>query len=295
MLRLRLITGPLLIALLLGAVWLDGRLETAGLPPGGVLLVVALLAAGLAAVEITAVLRALGARTSPALAVIAGLSGVTLPWLLPLLPEIRATASTPATATAVFATVPIALMAAALLVAVRGRRITGATLAAGGTLVAFAYPALSLGLLLSLRHEHSAWWIVGIVMTTKACDIGAYFTGHAIGRRKLIPWLSPGKTWEGLAGGVVLSGLLGAGLAAISSRLPDAGDHVPVVAGLGLGLLFGAAGQLGDLAMSLLKRDAGLKDSSRILPGMGGVMDVLDSPALVAPLAVWLLPLVAGG
>ncbi len=292
MLRLRLITGPLLIALLLGAVWLDGVLASRGLPPGLVLLAVAAVAIGLAAIEITAVLRALGTRPDRSLAVIAGLAGVCLPWLLPLIDGLR---TDPAAAVAVFATVPIVLMAASLLLAVRGRRIPGSTLAAAATLVAFVYPALPLGLLLSLRHEHSAWWIVGIVMTTKACDIGAYFTGRAIGRRKLIPWLSPGKTWEGLAGGVLLSGCLGAGLAAISSRLPEASDHVPVIAGLMLGLLFGAAGQLGDLAMSLLKRDAGLKDSSHILPGMGGVMDVLDSPALVAPLAVWLLPLFAGG
>ena len=292
MLRLRLITGPLLIALLLGAVWLDGFLAAGGLPPGLVLLGIAAVAVGLAALEITAVLTALGTRPTRTLTVIAGLAGVCLPWLLPQVGGLR---EDPAAAVAALATVPVALMAAALLLAVRGRRIPGATLAAAGTLVAFVYPALPLGLLLSLRHDHSAWWIVGIVMSTKACDIGAYFTGHAIGRRKLIPWLSPGKTLEGLAGGVLLSGGVGAGLAAISSRLPDAADHVPVVAGLLLGLLFGAAGQLGDLAMSLLKRDAGLKDSSRILPGMGGVMDVLDSPALVAPLAVWLLPVFAGG
>jgi phosphatidate cytidylyltransferase len=300
-LRLRLITGPLLIVLLLGAVWLDERLAgsplpegLAGLvgrdaiPPGTVLLVVALIAITFAALEIAAVLRALGTRTSPALAVAAGVCGIILPWA-------AAMADRPLAAGAAIATVPPVLAAFALLAAVRGRRIPGATLAAAGTLVCFVYPALPLGLLLALRHEHSAWWLVGIIMSTKACDIGAYFTGRAIGRRKLIPWLSPGKTWEGLAGGVLLAGATGAGLAAASRGLPSPADHVPVLAGLGLGLLFGVAGQLGDLAMSLLKRDAGVKDSSTILPGMGGVMDVLDSPALVAPLAFWLLPLVAGG
>ncbi|HKK51340.1 MAG TPA: phosphatidate cytidylyltransferase, partial [Myxococcota bacterium] len=101
--------------------------------------------------------------------------------------------------------------------------------------------------------------------------------------------------WEGLGGGVLLAAATGAGLAAASRVLPNPQDHVGVLAGFWLGVVFGLAGQLGDLAMSLLKRDAGLKDSSTILPGMGGIMDVLDSPALVAPLAFWLVPLAAGG
>ncbi len=299
MLRQRLVTGPLLILLLLAAVWLDGRVARAPLgeplsgwlgrdlvPPGSVLLLVAAAAIAFAATEIAAVLRALGTRTSPPIAVAAGLCGLVLPWAVPMLDG-------PGAAGAAMATVPVAVAGLALLAAVRGRRVQGATLAAAGALACFVYPALPLGLLLALRHEHSAWWLVGIIMTTKACDIGAYFTGRAIGRRKLIPWLSPGKTWEGLGGGVATSGAVGAGLAAASSLLPAPADHVPLLAGLLLGLLFGAAGQLGDLAMSLLKRDAGVKDSSTVLPGMGGVMDVLDSPALVAPLAFWLVPLAA--
>ncbi|MHC4589988.1 MAG: phosphatidate cytidylyltransferase, partial [Planctomycetota bacterium] len=119
--------------------------------------------------------------------------------------------------------------------------------------------------LLALRRSHSAWIVVGVVVATKACDTGAYFTGRAVGRHKLIPWLSPGKTWEGLIGGVALATAVGLALA--------------------------AASRLGDLAVSLFKRGAGMKDSSTMLPGLGGVLDVLDSPLMVAPVAYWILTL----
>ncbi|MFK7959826.1 MAG: phosphatidate cytidylyltransferase [Phycisphaerales bacterium] len=310
MLRYRLITGPILIIFLLAAVWLDERLGGPGLarpdalgaplrtadgepvasgviPAGTILLGIGVLAMSFAATEIAAVLRALGARASVPLLIIAAWAGVVLPWAGPLMAR-------PGAVSAAAATVPVALVACTLLAATRGRRTDGATLAAAGTVFTFAYPGLAVGMLLAIRHEHSAWWIVGIVMTTKSCDIGAYFTGTSIGRRKLIPWLSPGKTWEGLAGGVLTAAAVGAGLAALSTRLPMAGDHVPVLAGAVVGAILGGVGQLGDLAMSLLKRDAGIKDAGRVLPGMGGVMDVLDSPAMVAPLAYWLVPIAAG-
>lgn len=294
MLSKRLVTGPLLIALLLGVVYLDGVLAgrplPAGLgsgtvPPGTALAVIGLVGVSLAAIEIGSVLTALQARPNRALLVLAAISGLLIPWLTPL-----AGAST---GTAIAATVPMLAFSAAMLTAVSGRRTDGATLATAGTLFVHVYPGLAIGSLLALRLEHSAWWIVGVVLTVKSCDIGAYFTGRAIGRTKLIEWLSPKKTWEGLAGGMLLSGLVGLGAAALSTRLADPGDHVSLAAGLLLGILFGGLGQLGDLAMSVLKRDAGIKDSSSVLPGMGGIMDVLDSPALVAPIALWLVPLAA--
>src|SRR5262249_23507982 len=123
------------------------------------------------------------------------------------------------------------------------------------------------------------------------CDIGAYFTGKAIGRHKLIPWLSPGKTWEGLFGGIAAAALVAAGAAALYR-------HCLGTNGIGLmpcgyaafvGALFAIAGQAGDLLESVLKRDAGVKDSGQALPGMGGVLDVLDSILLTAPLAFWML------
>jgi phosphatidate cytidylyltransferase len=150
------------------------------------------------------------------------------------------------------------------------------------------------GFFLAIRRTHSAWWIVGIILVTKACDSGAYFTGRAIGRHKLIPWLSPGKTWEGLAGGIALATIAGLVMAAASRWLPTAEDHVPLWLGALCGVVFALVGQFGDLAVSLLKRGAGMKDSSSLLPGLGGVLDVLDSPLMVAPVAYWIL-VVGGG
>ena len=137
----------------------------------------------------------------------------------------------------------------------------------------------------------SAWWIVGVILITKSCDTGAYFTGRAIGRHKMIPWLSPGKTWEGLAGGVVLAVIVAAAMAAASRAFLDEADHVPTWLGIVCGAVFALVGQCGDLTMSLFKRGAGIKDSSNVLPGLGGVLDVIDSPLMVAPVAFWVLEL----
>jgi phosphatidate cytidylyltransferase len=178
----------------------------------------------------------------------------------------------------------------ALLIFSRDRTVQGVLAAAGAVIFSMVYLGLMLGFLLALRRWHSAWWIIGVVLTTKSSDIGAFFTGKAIGRHKLIVWLSPGKTWEGLCGGAVLATLVGLGLAAASGLLAPA-DHIPLWLGAVCGTLFALVGQFGDLTMSLFKRGAGLKDSSSLVPGMGGVLDVLDSPLMVAPLAYWLLEL----
>ncbi len=131
--------------------------------------------------------------------------------------------------------------------------------------------------------------LIGSILVVKLSDTGAYFTGRAIGRRKLAPGLSPGKTVEGVAGGIC-SGTL-SGLAVGLWLLP--GLAPAAVSGPWWAFaLFGAsvtvAGVLGDLAESLLKREARCKDSSAWMPGLGGVLDVLDSLLAAAPVAfVW--------
>lgn len=126
------------------------------------------------------------------------------------------------------------------------------------------------------------------LVITWASDIGAYFTGRAIGGRKLIPAVSPGKTMAGAVGGLVAS--------MIVSYWYGRGVLAPV-AHLGFtpwgALLFGAivsvAAQTGDLFESLLKREAGVKDSSRIIPGHGGILDRFDSLLFVLPVAYLLI------
>ena len=123
-----------------------------------------------------------------------------------------------------------------------------------------------------------------ILLCVKMTDIGAFFTGRAIGKHKLIPWLSPGKTWEGLAGGLVLSGIVGACFA------PSIVD-LEWYKGALFGILIGGIGQLGDLLESMMKRDADVKDSGDLIPGFGGMLDVIDSPLLAAPFAYLLFSL----
>jgi phosphatidate cytidylyltransferase len=146
---------------------------------------------------------------------------------------------------------------------------------------------MGFGLLLLIRRDHSAWWIVGIIATVKMCDTGAFFVGCNIGKRKMIPWVSPAKSWEGLIGGLVTASLTAIGLAALNNAyLPDE----PTISLGFAGVLFGALGQLGDLLISVFKRDSGIKDASSVLPGLGGILDVLDSLLLVSVAAYWLLP-----
>lgn len=301
MLRYRLITGPILIVLLLAVVMLDNKLDAVQLhdgwqnlfrgkdhPPRGLILFVLSLAlAPLAARELSAIFRANGIMTRTWLTSLAIITGLVLSYSIP-----TRTAISPGTETtttiAILTTGMIAVFVIAILTFSRDRNVAGVVAAAGAVMFAMVYIGFMLGFLLALRREHSAWIVVGVIAVTKACDTGAYFTGRAIGKHRMIPWLSPGKTWEGLAGGIVTAVAVGVGLAAASRWLEPA-DQIPILVGAVCGAIFAVVGQLGDLTMSLFKRGAGIKDSSTILPGLGGVLDVLDSPLMVAPIAWWLL------
>ena len=120
-----------------------------------------------------------------------------------------------------------------------------------------------------------------------AGDTGAYYTGRTIGRRKLAPRISPGKTWEGVVGG--LGGNVVAALIAHFTFFPE----LPVVEAIPLALLMGFLGITGDLCESMIKRGAKAKDAGRLSPGHGGLLDRLDSMLFNAPLlyyyAVWFL------
>jgi phosphatidate cytidylyltransferase len=185
-----------------------------------------------------------------------------------------------------------AVLAFSMVFYARNRSVQGIVAAAGGALLAFVYLGLMFGAMLAIRREHSAFILLWALVVTKSCDIGAYFTGRAIGRHKLIPWLSPGKTWEGLWGGLAFSTLI----AYLGLLLLEKTIHIslpPWWACLVPGVLFGAVGQAGDLMESVFKRDAAIKDSGAVVPGMGGVLDVLDSVLLVSPLAYWWLRIMA--
>jgi len=121
------------------------------------------------------------------------------------------------------------------------------------------------------------------IFVPKLGDVGAYFTGRFFGRHRMTPTLSPKKTWEGFAGGILVSVITAVVLSFWT-------DSLSVPFAVGFGLTVGLAGVLGDLAESLLKRDAGAKDAARSVPGFGGVLDVIDSILLAGPVAyLWFL------
>jgi phosphatidate cytidylyltransferase len=129
--------------------------------------------------------------------------------------------------------------------------------------------------------EAGRLYVLYFVLVTKFSDTGAYVVGSLCGRHKLVPRVSPAKTWEGLAGALAVStaaSLVFAHLA--GARLPGMTLAHAVI----LGLLLGGAAVLGDLIESLFKREAGVKDSGRFFPGIGGVLDLLDSLLFNAPI-----------
>lgn len=145
-------------------------------------------------------------------------------------------------------------------------------------------------LLYVLTLDNGKWYFVYTVLIVASADIGAYFTGRAWGKRKLIPKVSPGKSWAGFWGGAVSC----AALAAIV-----AWQFSPVGFSIGLWILAtavaGLVSVLGDLFESMLKRHRGIKDSSQLLPGHGGFMDRIDSVTAAAPVFVLLLLLLKAG
>jgi phosphatidate cytidylyltransferase len=121
-----------------------------------------------------------------------------------------------------------------------------------------------------------------LIVVVKCADIGAYFAGRAFGRHKLFPRISPAKTWEGLCGGIALSVLVSACFS-VAGHGQLGAIALPVGHAVALGLFLSVVGVVGDMFESLLKRAASAKDSSSLIPGMGGVLDVLDSLLFGAP------------
>ena len=158
---------------------------------------------------------------------------------------------------------------------------------AASALVIAYIPLLGMFVPLLMGAEDGQLRILTVIICVVASDTGAYAVGSLLGRHKLAPHISPGKTWEGLAGGVAVTTVV-AVLSAV--YLLDA----PWWVGILLGILVSLAATVGDLVESLLKRDAGLKDMSNFLPGHGGVMDRLDSMLVAFPMGWLVLHLALG-
>ncbi len=190
-----------------------------------------------------------------------------------------------ATSTLAFIIVGVMLMAA--LRRAFKRETSEAIHHMAGTVLATLYLGGLGWFLVALRVKESAHFtgttmtVLMILLVVKFTDIGAYFGGRAFGKHKLIPWLSPGKTWEGLFFGVLTAGAVGA----VCASFIEVTYTLPWWKGAIFGGVIGAIGQAGDLLESMMKRDAEVKDSGKLVPGFGGILDIIDSPLLAAPFA----------
>ncbi len=125
------------------------------------------------------------------------------------------------------------------------------------------------------------WWLLYFIVVSKMSDTGAYCVDSLIGKHKMIPRVSPGKTWEGFAGGIAFS------ILSSWAFFSFANSHfagMTFVWAIALGAVLGVGSVLGDLIESLMKREADVKDSGSFFPGIGGILDLLDSLLFNAPI-----------
>jgi phosphatidate cytidylyltransferase len=146
----------------------------------------------------------------------------------------------------------------------------------GGDPLMNEYVARATGSVESVSAQ-GAFTLMAALVTIWICDSAAYYAGRALGRHKLSPRISPKKTWEGAAAGLLAAVLTMVGFQQWLIEYLRLGDAIV------LGLVVGTLGQIGDLAESHVKRDAGVKDSSQFIPGHGGIFDRFDSLMFVAP------------
>lgn len=179
----------------------------------------------------------------------------------------------------------------AVLTAELWRARPNALVNTGLTIAGVAYVTIFMSTLIILRNSDDRWFsswfsdkgsalVLILFVSIWLCDTAAYFVGMNFGKHKLFPRVSPKKSWEGAIGG---------GITAVASfvgfsmwMMPE----FPLIHAVACGLIVGVMGQIGDLAESLLKRDATIKDSSHILPGHGGLLDRFDSMLFASPLVL---------
>ena len=252
----RVLSGVVLLGVLGGLAWFA--------PPPGLVALAALIAVG-AFVELARLAEALGAHV-PRIpgAIVTAVMTIAVAWPgVPLQPVL------------------VASVVAAAAIAIAGGRPDRAQIAGAATLVAAPiYLALPLGGLAGLRWTDGREAAILVVLAVVASDTLQYYTGRALGRRKLAPVISPKKTVEGAVGGFVGATLVMVFLGAV--WLPG----LPFNARVGLGLAIAGLGIVGDLVESALKRAADVKDSSHLIPGHGGVLDRIDALLLAAPVYI---------
>jgi phosphatidate cytidylyltransferase len=181
----------------------------------------------------------------------------------------------------------VGVILASLLLELANYRSPGSgTARVANTAFVTAYLGLLASCFVRIRFDtpETGLALAAAIAVPKVGDIGAYLIGRVFGRHKFAPLLSPQKTWEGFAGGMVFAVAAALVVSGLGPVFRYGTGHAVV-----FGLVVGAAGVFGDLAESMIKRDAQSKDASRAVPGFGGVLDVIDSVLFAAPVAYLLL------
>lgn len=287
----RLVAGTFVLATFAALTWADA-IGLAGAPPLAWLLPVVVLLASGAGHEVVRLAAASGHDIGPLL-VPAGAAAIAVS------PAVAARLPVPDDPLAVVGPAAVATMAvvASILAAgvVRYAPGTAALARVSGSIAAAVAIGLPFVFMVTLRlvgathaRGHGVAGLVplvSLVAVVKGGDIAAYAVGSTLGRHRMAPRLSPGKTWEGCAASIAGS-LLAAWI--VLEAWPRASAESPLGGWMVFGAVVGAAGIVGDLAESLVKRELSAKDSGRLLGAMGGCLDLVDSLLLAAPVA-WLL------
>ncbi len=197
-----------------------------------------------------------------------------------------------------FPQLPILVLAVALVLffLLHFRDQTAALFTIAVEFFGVAYVAAPLSLMLGVLYpvayqgipQEGRWWLVYLILVTKSTDVGAYFVGRLWGKHKLSPTLSPKKTVEGAIAGFVSAVLMSILIQYAGHRFFNGEFSLSLTESVWLGMLIGVIGQIGDLAESLLKRDAVVKDSNT-LPGLGGVLDMVDSLLFTTPIVYFFI------
>jgi phosphatidate cytidylyltransferase len=274
MLRWRIALSIVLVTLVVALVWLDHRAEL----PGAWLMPLVMALTVLATGEALQLASKAGFRPLAWGVQVGNLLIVVAAWA-PLAVERGEPFYSPQRGALALAMLGLAMFAVFLAEVRRFEKPGQATGNIAASLFVLAYVGVLMAVLVQFRMFFGIVALATLVAVVKMGDIGGYTVGRLFGRHKMAPVISPGKTIEGAAGHLAFSAL-GAWACLTWLDVPFAVSWWQPVA---FGLIVGAAGLVGDLAESLLKRDVGSKDSSTWLPGFGGVLDVLDSILLAGP------------
>ncbi|MSU19854.1 MAG: phosphatidate cytidylyltransferase [Pedosphaera sp.] len=164
------------------------------------------------------------------------------------------------------------------------RSNTAGILAISTTLFGLMYVPWLLNFIQKIKffpNIQGSYYILYFILVTKFSDLGAYVTGSLIGRHKMVPRISPNKTWEGFGGAIVISTLASCVFAHFAEGKLAGMNRLHAIV---LGITLSVSAVVGDLIESLFKREAGVKDSGRLFPGIGGILDLMDSLLFNAPL-----------